>query len=156
MEAAKESVKKFISRDGKHDTTLHEKTAPAVQRETINQTQEERQTTAVDREIHQDHYHTTEQPVQHSEVLPEQHHHKAAAVEHRSFEHDDPSKVERSLEDERRQYQDTQTRVEGEKTRREEPTVQGEHVHHHVHETIQPVVNKRKPDSSIPLIIERG
>lgn len=132
------------SNDGKHDTTVHEKVAPAVQNESIAHKEHEQQTTAVDREVHQDHYHTSEQPVTHSEVLPEQHHHKAAPVEHRSFEHDNADKVNDRLDDEHKKYYDTQTRVEGEKTRSHDATVQGEHVHHHVHETIQPVVQKRK------------
>ena len=85
----------------------------------------------------------------HTEVLPEQHHHKVAPVEKRAFDHSDSGKLSRGLEDERQKYYDTQTRVEGEKTRTENPTVQGEHVHHHVHETIQPVVNKRMPPTSL-------
>ena len=133
----------FRSKSGKHDTTIHETVAPAVQNETITRREHEQSTTAVDREVHQDHYHTSEQPVNHSEILPEQHHHKAAAVETRSFEHDSPDQVKRGLEDERARYQDTQTRAEGEKTFSENQGVQGEHMHHHVHETIQPVVNKQ-------------
>lgn len=143
MESAKDSVKKFMSKDGKHDTTVHETVAPSIQNETISRKQHEHQTTAVDREVHQDHHHTTEQPISHSEILPETHHHQAAEVEHRSFEHGDSDKLKRGLDDERKKYYDTQTRVEGEKTRSENPTVQGEHVHHHVHETIQPVVHKQ-------------
>ncbi|KAK5171755.1 uncharacterized protein LTR77_003391 [Saxophila tyrrhenica] len=143
MDAAKASVKKFMSSSGHHDTSVHEKVAPAVQQETINREQHERQTTAVDKEVHQDHYHTTVQPVKDSEVLPEQHHHNMMPTEHRSFEHDNSDSVKRSLDTEQAKYYDTTSQVEGRHTTTAEPTVAGEHVHHHVHETIQPVVQKQ-------------
>jgi len=142
MEAAKAHVKKFISRDGHHDTTIDEKVAPAVQHETVKRTQHEQATTAVDREVHQDHYHTSEQPVFDKEVLPEQHHQNILSTEERAFEHDNPSQVKERLAAEQAKYRDTQTHVEGERTAEAAPVVGGEHVHHHVHETIQPIINK--------------
>lgn len=143
MEAAKAHVKKFISKDGQHDTSIHEKVAPAVQQETVNRTQHDQATTAVDREVHQDHYHTTEQPVHDKEVLPEEHHHTLLPTEERSYEHDDSSKVKERLAEEAGQYKNTQQKIEGEHTTSTAPTVAGEHVHHHVYETVQPVVNKQ-------------
>lgn len=143
MEAAKASVKKFISKDGKHDTTIDEQVAPAVQQETINRTQHEQATTAVDREVHQDHYHTTEQPVYDKETLPEQHHHNLLPTQERNYEHDDAEKVKQRLATEHSKYKDTQTKVEGEHSSSVAPSVAGEHVHHHVHETVQPVVQKQ-------------
>lgn len=143
MDAAKASVKKFMSKDGKHDTSIHERVAPAVQNETVNRTQHEEATTAVDREVHQDHYHTTEQPVHDREVLPEQHHHNLMPTEERSFEHDDSSKVKERLAAEAGNYKNTSQRVEGEHTSSVAPNVGGEHVHHHVYETVQPVVQKQ-------------
>ena len=147
MDKAKESVKKVLGKSGHHDTTIHETVAPAVQHETIAQKQHERTIPAVDREVHQDHYPTTEQPVQHSEVLPEQHHNREIPVEHKSFEHDSPDVVKQRLTQQQAQYRDHTQRVEGEKTSSTEPVVAGEHKHHHVHETIQPVVQKRMHSS---------
>jgi len=92
--------------------------------------------------VHQEHYHTTEQPVQHREALPEQHHHTELPVESKSFDHTKDADLKRSLDTERQKYHDTQTRVEGQKTHSTEAAVAGEHVHHHVHETIQPVIHK--------------
>lgn len=143
MDAAKSTVKKFMSKSGHHDTEVHETVAPAVQHEQVQQEQHERVQTAVDKEIHQDHYHVTEQPIQHQEVLPEQHHHQAAPVEERSFEHDDREKNERLLREQQSRYRDESQRVEGAHTSTAEPVIAGEHVHHHVHETIQPVIQKQ-------------
>lgn len=142
MEAAKAHVKKFISKDGSHDTSIHEKVAPAVQQETVNRTQHDEATTAVDREVHQDHYHTTEQPVFDKEVLPEQHHHSLLPTEERSYEHDDSSRVKERLAQEASQYKSSQAKVEGAHSTSAAPDVAGEHVHHHVYETVQPVVQK--------------
>lgn len=143
MDAAKSAVKKFTSKSGHHDTTVHENVAPAVQKEQVNLEQHERATTAVDREVHQDHYHTTEQPVKDTEVLPEQHHHNLMPVEKREFEHDNKDEVKRNVAEQQNQYRNETTRVEGQHTTTAQPSVAGEHVHHHVYETIQPVVQKR-------------
>ena len=106
----------------------------------------------VDREVHQEHYHTTEQPVKHAEVLPETHHHREVPVETREFQHGRGDDTKRALADQQAGYQSTHTRVEGEKTRSTDGTVAGEHVHHHVNETIQPVVHKGSLFSNYALI----
>ncbi|KAH8197552.1 hypothetical protein TruAng_008288 [Truncatella angustata] len=142
MDKTKEAVSKFMSKAGHHDTTVHEHVQPAVQHETIRPQQHEEVNTALDREVHQDHYHHTVQPVQDKEVLPEQHHHNVGQVEHRSFDHRDESKVKRALEAERAKFSDQRVREEAVHTQSSAPVVQGEHVHHHVHETYQPVVHK--------------
>lgn len=143
MDSAKAAVKDFMGKAGHHDTTVHEKVAPAVVHETVERTEHEDVQTAIDKEVHQDHYHTSVQPVADREVLPEQHHHKIVPVEHRSFEHDDPEAVKQRLAAEQAQFRDEQQRVEGQHTNSVAPVVAGEHIHHHVHETIQPVVNKQ-------------
>lgn len=133
----------FMSKSGHHDTTVHEKVAPAVQHETIERREKEELQTAVDKEVHQDHYHTSQQPVYDRETLPEQHHHNIIPVEHRSFEHGNDAAVKERLAQEQAQYRDTTERVHGEKSREMKGALAGEHIHHHVHETIQPVVEKR-------------
>ncbi|KAK3078978.1 hypothetical protein LTS18_006067 [Coniosporium uncinatum] len=131
-----------MSKAGHHNTTVHESVAPAVTHETINPQREERVTTAIDKETHQDHYHTSVQPVQDREILPEQHTHNLAAVEHRNFEHGNQAEVEARLKREAAQFRDTREVMPTHETRTVSPTIAGEHVHHHVHETIQPVVQK--------------
>lgn len=144
MDSAKAAVKDFMAKSGHHDTTVHEKVAPAVQHETIERQKREEVVSAIDKEVHQDHYHTSVQPVTDREVLKEQHHHNLIPVEHRSFEHDNADQVKQKLAAEQAQFRNTTERVEGETTRSVAPIVAGEHIHHHVHETIQPVIEKRK------------
>ncbi|KAF4535840.1 Allergen protein [Lasiodiplodia theobromae] len=142
MEKAKAAVSDFMSKAGHHDTTVHERVQPAVTHQTVKPSKHENVTTAVDKEIHQDHYHTAVQPIQEREVLPEKHHHNLAGVEHRKFEHGDESEVQQRLKKEAAQFKDESIRQEEHHTRSTAPQVAGEHVHHHVHETIQPVVQK--------------
>jgi len=53
-------------------------------------------------------------------------------MEHREFDHRNDESLNRGLEQEHSQYRDTQTRVEGERTRETGDAVVGEHRHHHV------------------------
>ena len=105
---------------------------PAVTNEHVTRTQHEDVTTAVDRELHQDHYHTSVQPVKDREVLPEQHSHQMAAVETRNIKHGNDDHVKQRLEAERAQFKDTRTVGETQHTSAANPLVAGEHVHHHV------------------------
>jgi len=142
MDKAKAAVSDFMAKAGHHDTTVHEKVAPAVTHESVNHHKHENITTAVDKEIHQDHYHTSVQPVHDREVLPEQHTHNLGAVEHREFRHGNDRDIASRLEQEAAQFTNKCMEGETKETRSAAPTVQGEHIHHHVHETIQPVVHK--------------
>lgn len=110
--------------------------------ENVTRTQHENVTTAVDKEVHQDHYHTSVQPVKDREVLPEQHKHNIVGVEERSYEHGSPKDVEAKLAAEKAKFRDERVVGDTEHTHSVAPTVGGEHIHHHVHETIQPVVQK--------------
>lgn len=142
MDKARQAVSDFMAKAGHHDTTVHEKVAPAVVHETVNPHRHEEVTTAVDKEIHQDHYHTSVQPVFDKEVLPEQHQHNIAAVQHRTFEHGNDRDVAARLEAEAAQFVNKREVAPTRETRATAPTVAGEHIHHHVHETIQPIVQK--------------
>jgi len=139
---AESAVSDFMAKAGHHDTTVHEKVAPAVLHETINRTQHEEVQTAIDKEIHQDHYHTSVQPITDRQVLPEKHTHNLVAVEHRNFEHGDAKIVEERLAREAQQFKDERVMGETTHTHAVAPVVAGEHIHHHVHETIQPVVKR--------------
>ncbi|KAH7054540.1 hypothetical protein B0J12DRAFT_456269 [Macrophomina phaseolina] len=142
MEKAKAAVSDFMAKAGKHDTTVHENVAPAVTHETVKPHRHEKVTTAVDKEIHQDHYHTSVQPVKDREVLPEQHHHNLESVQHRQFEHGNDHDVQERLKREAAQFSNSTETATARETHSAAPQVVGEHVHHHVHETIQPVVQK--------------
>jgi len=149
MEKAKAAVSDFLHKDGKHTTTVHESVNPAVQTEHITPTRHENVTTAVDREVHQDHHHTTVQPIKHREVLPEKHSHNLAGVEQREFTHGNNDHVHSRLEAERAQFKNTREIGETQHTNTAVPTVGGEHIHHHVHETIQPVIQKETIQPSV-------
>lgn len=119
---------------GHHDTTVHEKVAPAVVNEEIRKHRHEEATTAIDREVHQDHYHTSVQPVKDREVLPEQHSHNMVPVEHREHQHGNPDAIKARLEQERFQFQNTRSEGSTKESHSVAPVIAGEHVHHHVHE----------------------
>ncbi|KAF2637991.1 hypothetical protein P280DRAFT_471647 [Massarina eburnea CBS 473.64] len=142
MDKAKVAVSDFMSKAGKHDTTVHETVAPAVQHETVKSHEHENITTAVDKEAHQDHYHRTVQPVQDREVLPEEHEAKLGAVQHREFDHRDHESTKRNLAREQAEFKDQRVVEDMTHSQSAAPTIGGEHVHHHIHETIQPVVHK--------------
>ncbi|KAL9124796.1 MAG: hypothetical protein Q9217_005915 [Psora testacea] len=149
MDKAKAAVSEFMHKAGHHDTTVHEKVAPAVVNEKVSKHRHEEATTAIDREVHQDHYHTSIQPVKDREVLPEQHAHRMAPVEHREHRHGDEQAVKARLEQERAQFQNIRTEGGTHETHSAAPVIAGEHVHHHVHETIQPVVQKETIQPSV-------
>jgi hypothetical protein len=142
MDKTKKALGDFISKSGQHDTTVHEETAPAIEQRTIKPTSHEEISTAIDQEIHQDHYHRTIQPVQASETLPEQHKHRVANTIEREFDHRDVAGTERAMRAEAGKLRDSKTVEETKHSTSRAPVVQGEHVHHHVHETIQPVIQK--------------
>jgi len=149
MEKAKAAVSEFLHKSGHNDTTVHEHVAPAVTNENVTRTHHNETTTAVDREIHQDHHHTTVQPVTNREVLPEKHSHHMAGVEHREHHHGNSEAVKARLEQEAAQFKNTRTEGETRETQSTAPVVGGEHIHHHVHETIQPVIQKELVQPSV-------
>lgn len=149
MSTAKEAVKSFIGKSGQHETTVHEEVAPAVVHETVKPTHHETVTTAIDREVHQDHYHTSVQPVKDRAVTSEQHKHNLVGTEHRHFEHDNTKAVKDTLAEEASKYKDERTVKDTHHTHSVNPTVAGEHVHHHVHEVVQPVVERETIQPSV-------
>lgn len=157
----------FRQKAGHHDTTVHEKVAPAVVNETVKKHRHEETTTAIDREVHQDHFHTSVQPVLDREVLPEQHQHNMAGVQHKELHHGDAAAIEARLEQERAQFKNIRKDGGVQESHSVAPVIAGEHVHHHVHEvmfhslryiellayqrqqTIQPVVQKETIQPSV-------
>jgi hypothetical protein len=69
MEKAKQAVSSFLSNDGKHRTTVDEDVKPHVTQEHVMPHKHEQVTTALDKEVHQEHHHTTVQPITHKETL---------------------------------------------------------------------------------------
>ena len=117
--------------------------------ETVSKHRHEEATTAIDREVHQDHYHTSIQPVKDREVLPERHEANILPVENREHYHGDDAAIKARLEQEAAQFRNTRTEGSTRESHSVAPTIAGEHIHHHVHETIQPIVQKETIQPSV-------
>ncbi|KAM0343790.1 hypothetical protein ACHAPU_008218 [Fusarium lateritium] len=122
-----------------HATIHKEKTAPVVH-EDVKSHQHEKVDTEIDHEIHQDHYHTTIQPVKDKNVLPTKHVYKENEMEEEIDHRDDTA---------RKQAEAEAAKIKNEKivegtTRSKEiaPAHENQHIHHHIHETIQPVIER--------------
>ncbi len=114
---------------GHHDTTVHEQAAPAVKHETVKPTRHEEIKTSADKEIHQDHYHRAVQPIQDTEVLPEQHKRRVAGTEHREFDHRNQEATEQALRAESGKLHDQRVVTDTTKTQSRAPAVQNERFH---------------------------
>ena len=141
MDAARAAVSKITGRQG-HRTDVDEVVNPAVVSETIKPHRHEETQEAIDREVHQHHYHTTVQPVSHREQLPEKHVHNLVPQVEREFKHDNEQETHRRISAEMAQFQNTTVKQQTTPSTQAAPQVVGEHVHHHVHETVQPVIHK--------------
>lgn len=137
------------STNGHHDTTVYERVAPAVYHQTILRNEHEELVTVIDREVTQDHFHTSIQPLTSEETIEEQHHANILPVENRIFEHDDKEEIQRRLDSDRARFRDEIQRLDGEKTQTVTTSSAGEHIHHNVYEVIQPIVQKRKLNSKV-------
>ncbi|RSL63622.1 hypothetical protein CEP53_004375 [Fusarium sp. AF-6] len=142
MEKAKQTVSSFLSNDGKHKTTVDEDVRPHVTEEHVRPHRHEEVTTALDKEVHQEHHHTTIQPITHKETLPEQHHHNLIPVEHKTFHHDNEQETRATLDREAAKFRDTSETHSTTHTSTTAPVITGERIHHHVHEHVQPVIQK--------------
>jgi hypothetical protein len=72
-----------------------------------------------------------------------------AGVEHRNIKHGDDDHVKQRLEAEQAQFKNNRTVGETQHTASANPTVAGEHVHHQVHENIQPIIQKETVQPSV-------
>jgi len=142
MEKAKQAVANFVSHDGKHKTSVDEDIRKAVTDEHVRPHAHEEVTTAVDKDIHQDHHHTTIQPIKAKEVLPEQHTHNIIPVEHKKVEHGNDQDLRAALDRDANKYRDTSVTHGTTHSTSAAPVVESERIHHHVHEHVQPVVQK--------------
>lgn len=122
-----------------HDTTVDQDVEAIVVHETVKPTEIDAEQTAVMKDIEQEHYHTTVQTISDTQVLPEQRTYNVKAVAEQVFEHGDGKPIDTGP-------QFTDERIINE-TRHDHtvlPTVVGEHIHHHIHERIQPIIQRGK------------
>lgn len=117
--------------------------APAVEHETVKREHETREQTVVDREKHQHHYHTTVQPLKDQEVKPEKHDQEVAPTQYREVNNDhEGANVKAQVDRDQAAFKNTTEQGVTKETKTDEGKIVGEHVHHHLHETIQPVIEK--------------
>lgn len=90
----------LISAERKSDTEVREVVNPAITKETLIEENRETTITAVDRELHQDHYQTRVQPVIDKQILPEEHLHKQAPIEYKEHKHHKGDEIRMALEEE--------------------------------------------------------
>ncbi|KAI0401706.1 hypothetical protein F4802DRAFT_419944 [Xylaria palmicola] len=117
-------------------------TAPAVEHETVRKEHEERQQKVLERERHQEHYKTTVQPLKEREVMPEKHVQEQADVQHRHVNLDREGDVKAKHQGKQAQFKNISKEAGTHQQTVQEPTLTSEHSHHHLHETIQPVIEK--------------
>lgn len=135
------------------DKTVHKKEAPVVEHETVKPSQHKEVETVVDKEVHQDHFHRTIQPMKDKEVLPTKHTYKEKDVEQKEFDHRDDAAAKKD-EVEGSKIKDERN-VDATKYSEEHSlTDKGEHIHHHIHETIQPVINKTTIQPEVVHVVE--
>lgn len=142
MEKATKAISDFMSRNGQRKTIVDQDYRQAITEEHVRPQQHEEVTTAVDKEIHQDHHQTIIQPIHASETLPQTHTHNAVAVEHKSFEHDNAKDTRAMLDEDIARYRDSSVTHDTTHTQSAVPLISGEHVHHHLHQHVQPVIHK--------------
>lgn len=142
MEAAKEAAHRFLHRDRQHDTEVRESFAPAVTKETVVPIKKVEEVVAVDREVHADHYQTRIQPVEDRVKQAEKHEHYVAPVVHREKQLGDHDHVHAKLRQETENLKSTTTVLPTKHEKIEGGVMQAEHVHHHVYERVQPVIER--------------
>ncbi|KAI0469761.1 hypothetical protein GGR56DRAFT_686775 [Xylariaceae sp. FL0804] len=121
-------------------TTIHKEQAAAVVHEDVKPEEIEQVDTVVDREIHQDHFHTTVVPVKDTKVLPQKHVYQENEAE-REIDHRNNA-VKKAAQKESEAIHNEKVIEETKHAREVAPTQIVEHVHHHIHETIQPVIER--------------
>ncbi|KAK6343352.1 hypothetical protein TWF730_010943 [Orbilia blumenaviensis] len=143
MQAAKQVVSEFLHHGNKHSVDIEQETKPAVLHERVKEKQHETVVHAVDREIHQHHHQIHVQPIQDKVVESEQHHHNVIPVEHRTHHHGKDKEVSTALATEHGKFKDEREVLPVETTNSANVVV-GEHVHHHIHDYIQPVIERER------------
>lgn len=135
------SANSSLSTNPNAEETVDVEVAPAVSHTHVKKQHETREQTNIEKEKHQDHYHTTIQPLKDAEVLPEKHDYKQE-TKHREVNNDDRKAKEQAAAD-RAGFKSTKEEKHFD-AKTTEPTTVEEHVHHHLHETVQPVIEKGK------------
>ncbi|KAJ4148201.1 hypothetical protein LMH87_002681 [Akanthomyces muscarius] len=142
MDKAKKAVSNFLSKDGKHDTTIDQDVRDPVVKEQVRPQRHEEVITAVDQEIHQDHHQTVVQPLNVKETLPEKHSHNMVGVNEKSVNHANEAETKAALKQDAAQYTSERNVADTEHSTSTGAAITGQRTHHHVHHHVQPVIQK--------------
>ena len=142
------------SKDGapaveQEDATASKDINPAVEWETVKKEHETQEQKVVDKERHQDHYATKIQPLTDREVLDTEHKQETAPTEHREVKHEGGEDVEANVAARESGFKNETTQGETVETTTAAPTKETEQVHHHLHQTVQPVIEKETVQPSV-------
>lgn len=140
--ATPQSCTTATSSDKDADTEVDRDVAPAVEHETVKRQHETREQTVVEKERHQDHYITTVQPLKDREVQETDHDYEQAETQYRNVDHNANNEAKQHHEEQQAGFHDEHVEENSETKTNEGEVVGAEHVHHHLHETVQPVIEK--------------
>lgn len=136
------AAKELLGSNRTGTTQTHETVAPAVVQETVNRHQHEQVQVVEDREHHVHHHQQRVQPVVDKVVTGEVHQHNVLPVEHKERTHEMSEGAKKALAEQQSAYQNTQTVNPTTRSTEQVAAVGQDVTHHHVHETIQPVIQR--------------
>ncbi|KAI0023695.1 hypothetical protein F4780DRAFT_776712 [Xylariomycetidae sp. FL0641] len=128
------------SKVGSGETTHGRSMAEAIKPETVKKGEHWESQTSVDKETHQDHLNHTAQPVYSRRVLPEQHERRVSSGKHVKFDELLEQETKNKAKKEWERYHDERGAENTPYTKSEGVEAETEHVHRHIHETVQPFI----------------
>ncbi|ORY23364.1 hypothetical protein BCR39DRAFT_549458 [Naematelia encephala] len=136
-------VKDFLKGSKQPDTTeVCTEVAPEVVQETVKQQELVETAEAIDRERHVHHHQHRIQPIVDQQTLPTQHIEATAAAVVREHKEEMLPEHQAKLHEQRTAYQNTQNTLDTERSAANLGQHVNEHEHHHIHETVQPVIQR--------------
>ncbi|ODO01755.1 hypothetical protein I350_06584 [Cryptococcus amylolentus CBS 6273] len=143
MSNVTQGVKEFFSGSTKPETTeVCTESAPEVVQEHVRPQEHVKTADAIDRERHIHHHQHRVQPVADAQTLPEKHVHSTAPVVHTEHTEDMLPEHQQTLQQQRGLHQNQKTEGAVERSGEHVGVAVNEHAHHHIHETIQPVIQR--------------
>lgn len=115
---------------------------PAITHETISSTEHDIEQKVVQKEVDEEIYHTTVQDVVDNKSMPERHIYTRAPIEEKHLDERNDAELKQQLADEAAQFKDVHIVKDTEVKHDINPVITDERVHYHVHEKIQPVIQR--------------
>ncbi|KIR97337.1 allergen [Cryptococcus deuterogattii 2001/935-1] len=138
-----QGVKDFFKSTAKPDSTeVCTETAPEVIEEHIRPQEHTESVEAIDRERHIHHHQHRIQPIEHKQALDPKHVHVTAPAVVREHKEEMLPEHQETLQKQRTMHSNQQTTGDVEKSHAHLGTHVNQHEHHHIHETVQPVIQR--------------